>query len=292
MGNITAASLNTFKSAEFIYARIKREFKSFDAVNTLDDTEFPSYTADILSDLGQAALKEEVAVICVKDGKAKLPNGFKRLHSAYKCHNRSTTHSTRQLQIDSVFEYDLATTCYTENNCEMVCEGDNKVTKLTIRPYVNEDVQFTYNSISPLRLTPNAKKYCVDNCENIFQTCSDEITINNGYIFTNFNDGDIFMQYYAMVVDENNIPMIPDVRAVEKAVEWYIKWRLLLNFWLVDDVANVQNKWSKAEQLYNSAFAEAKYINKLPAFSTMLNSLRNTRNISKTAFFSRNHNNN
>jgi hypothetical protein len=60
----------------------------------------------------------------------------------------------------------------------------------------------------------------------------------------------------------------------------------MLNYWLVDDLANAQNKWSKAEQEYEKAMGECRFLDKLPAFSTMVNSLRTRRGINKVSFFS------
>lgn len=292
MGKITGSNPNTFKSVEYLYAKIKRQWASFDSVNMLDDSDFPTYTAEVLKKLGIGALKESAEVLHVKNSKAPLPKDFRQIHAAYKCSGcESNIHNKRHLQNISYFENDI--TCETirhnPNKCEIECVCPDKVVQaITIRQYVNETCDtYKYNHVGLLKLSPNAISLAADGCLNVRQTCQDEITINNNTIITNFSDGDIYLEYYALAVDENNIPLIPDVEAVETAVEWYIKWQVMLNYWLVDDLANAQNKWQKAEQLYKEALASARYYNKLPSFATCVNYLRMVKGINKIATFSK-----
>lgn len=278
-----------FKSAEYIYTKIKRQWASFDSVNILDDTDFPLYTAEVLQSLGMGVLKESDAFLPIKDDKAKLPDDFKLLHAAYKCSGCKVESVRKNLQNTQIFENNVTKELINRHDkCEIQCEcTDEIIEKITIRQYVNDCAEsYSYSNVGLLRLSPNVRKYCADNCANINSSSSDEITINNKHIITNFQDGDIYIQYYAFPKDDNGIPMIPDVIQVERAVEWYIKWQVMLNYWLVDELQNAQTKWQKAEQMYTEAFAEAKYLNKLPGFQTMINGLRNRRAINKHSFFS------
>lgn len=290
MGVITADNINKFKSSEFLFSKIKREFKSFSDVNLLNISDFPLYTAEVLKNLGISVFKEEETITTVKNGKAILPQDFMLLHAAYKCCVKDITLNDEHLQNTSILYNDV--TCELigrKTGCDLNCDNERILQKITTRQYIKEGcLKRDYEVKHLLKLSPNVKPLCSELCLNLFQTTSDEITINNNCIYTNFNDGDIYMKYYAFPTDENNTPLIPDIIQVEKAIEWYIKWQLLLNFWLVDDLQNAQNKWAKAEQEYEKAFAEAKYILKLPSFSSLINSLHNTRGINKLAYFSKN----
>lgn len=277
-----------YKSAKPIFSKIKREFKSFASVNLLNDNDFPDYTAEILKRLGKGIYKESEAIIHIVDGKSILPNDFKLLHAAFKCNPFESSNNTSHLQNKSVVQTTFTKEILKrDENCEIVIDGEERIERLTVRYYVNDAAEnFIFNRPVLLRLSPNAKQHCVDNCMNLLSTSLDEITINNNKIYSNFKHGSIYIQYYSFVLDEDNIPMIPDIIEVEKAVEWYIKWQILLNYWFVDDLSNSQNKWQKAEQMFNDAFAEAKYIIKLPSFSTLVNWGRNMRSINKVSFFS------
>lgn len=292
MGKITGASQNIFKSAEPLYSKIKREWKSFGAVNLLDDADFPQWTSEVLRELGNSVLKEQEALLFVKDGKAKIPKGFMQLEAAFKCRCDSITTPEQAHEQNKIFfnltDTEILMPC--ENKCSIGCDIDpcGVVQTITIRQFVQEGT-LTYKYVNPqlLRLSPNVKAVCSDSCLNLMSTCYDEITMDNGYFFTNFKDEDIYIKYYGLPTDENGYPMIPaDNIHVERTIEWYIKWQLLLSYWLVDDLANAQTKWQKAEQLYLQNFAEAKFHGKLPAFSTLVNEARMRRGLNPVTFFS------
>lgn len=278
MGKISGGNLGQFKSAEYIYAKIKRELKSFGSVNLIDDADFPLYTAEVLKRLGVSAYREEEALLFVKNGKATLPRDFKQLYAAYKCKCSSVkkTHILNSVVVYQDTYHDILTTATT--GCTFECEGGSLLQRITIRTLMDSvDCTYTYMNPGLLRLSPNVKPQCAENCLNLMVSSPYEITINNGCIYTNFKDEDIYMKYYAFPFDADGNIMIPDVLEVEKAVEWYIKKELLLNYWLVDDITNIQNKWQKAEEEFNKWFGEAKFVGKLPAFNTLLDSARTKR---------------
>lgn len=291
MASISGFNQNKFKSASLLFDKIKREFKSFGDANLIDDSDFPLYVSEVLNKLGVGAFKEEEAISTVKNKKALLPKDFKQLYAAYKCHacNNWTTNNTRHYQDESVFENDI--TCEVlgrKNDCQISCECDERIIeRLTIKRYV-KDVCFEkkYNNFTLLKLSPNVKEACSENCINLIETCQDEISFNNGYILTNFSDGDIYLKYYAFPLDEKGMPLIPDIIEIEKAIEWYIKNQLILNWWLVDDLKDSVNKWQKAEAEYEKWMAEARYVLKMPSFSQMVNTIRTNRHINKVAYFS------
>lgn len=293
MGSITGFNQGKFKSAEYIYAKIKREFKSFGGVNLIDDADFPLYTAEVLKRLGVSAYKEEDALLKVKHGKAKLPDDFMYLYSAYLCGNCTFNSTAKNFQTETLFENDItcevlkrSKECTMEFDC--ATQGDKIIERIRIKQYIHDQWDtYEYDRPRLLSLSPNVKDRCTEDCLNFFRhNCKDEITIDNKRILANFDEGTIYMQYYAFPQDEEGLPMIPDVIEIEKAVEWYIKNQILLNFWFSDDLTNAQNKWQKAEQEFEKWFAEAKYICKLPSFAGMINTLKNTRGINKVSFFS------
>lgn len=290
MGNITGYSQNNFKSAKYVFSKIKRDFRSFNSANLLDENDFPQYVADILKQIGNSAFKEERAVLIVKNGKAKLPKDFMQLHAAYKCCGDNNNNSRQHLQRKSVFENHIdCDIVKVKRGCEIECDNNNGlIQRVTIKEYVNDNdcnIQ-NYNRVSLLKLSPNVRQHCADDCLNFLCSAQDEITINNRAIFTNFDDGDIFMLYYAFPYDEDGIPMIPDNVEMEKLLEMYIKWQVLLNYWTVSDVPDILQRAQYYEAAYNKAHAEVNFNSKLPGFSTLTNDIRSRRGINKTAFFS------
>lgn len=289
MGLITGSNITQHKSAEFLYSKIKREFKSFDSSNLIDDADFPEYTAEVLKSLGVGTYIEERVVLNVKNYRVKLPNDFKQIYAAYRCNDCSIEHGGRHLQNKFILENDI--TCEVlgrKTGCEVNCECPDKIIeRVTVKQYVNDQC-YNYNYSNPrlLKLSPNVKQHCAEDCLNLLVSCPDEITINNGYINTNFPEGAILLQYYAFPTDEDGSVMIPDVIQIEKAIEAYIKWQLFMNFWITGDVSDSVQKMQYLQNEYEKAFAEAKYILKMPSFNGLVNSIRNQRGINKLSYFS------
>lgn len=294
MGNITGSNTNDFISCEYLFSKIKREFKSFANANLIDDADFPDYVLEVLNKLGISTFKEDEAILYVKNKKAELPSNFKLLHAAYKCSGCNTnTTPTKHLQNTQVLENHITSEVLVNNTCEVTCEQNNKVIeRVTIKQYVNDNcITNTYNNVKLLTLSPNVKDCCTPNCLNLFQTSDNEISINNKKIYTNFDNADIYIKYYGYSLSKDGMVMIPNIMEVEKACEWWIKSQILLNLWFTDELVNVQNKWQKAEVEFEKWMAEARYILKLPSFSSMVNNIRNKRAINPLTFFSQQDNN-
>jgi hypothetical protein len=292
MGKITAASHNSFKSPKYIYAKIKREWTNYGAANLLDDSDFPTYTAEVLGQLGNTVLREQEALLIPVHGKVCLPSDFKQIYAAYKCKctGRSTTAANSvSLQSRRVYYTDIThdtLSCTAPCEIDKQCDNTRLISSVTIRQYIdNSCVESNYTTYGLLSVSANVRAKCADDCLNFHPTCGGEITIDNGHIFANFADGDIFLQYYGFPFDEDGQIMIPDDVNVEKAIENYIKYQLLLSFWMTGQVTDIQTKWQKAEQLYETALAKARFESKLPSFGTLIASARRMRSINKTAFF-------
>lgn len=288
MGIITGAFKNSFSSAEEIYAKVRRDLKSYASANLIDDGDFPVYTGEVLDKLGISSMMECETIIDLTERTAPTPSNFVELYAAYKC--TPNFQSERWVsQGENIIRQDV--TCEVlgvKDNCAIDCCYDGKVlSKVTTQMYINNSYnQLDYHINCLLTLSPNVKSICSEKCLNKMRTSSHEITINNKQILANF-DGCIYMKYYGYPLDDNGLPMVLDNIYVKKAIEYYIKYQLLLSWWYNSEVSDIQNKWQKAEQEFNLAFAEAEYQLKLPAFSTLVNATRNQRNQNLVTFFSR-----
>lgn len=73
-------------------------------------------------------------------------------------------------------------------------------------------------------------------------------TLNNNVIFTDFEEGQLFIVYKSIPLDAEEYPMIPDNVNVKLAVENYIKFRHLEN--MASDEKVVERALQRAEQEY------------------------------------------
>lgn len=295
MGNITGSNIYTFKPATQLFSKVKREFASLGAANLINEADFPDMIDQCLKDIGVGVMQEQEAILTVRNNQAILPTNFKQLYAAYKCSCCTETHVPKKhFQNQSVFENDITceTLCRTAN-CKIHCQPKERVIeRITIKQYVNEEcIDRAWKPICLLKLSPNVKPKCTEDCLNLMATSADEITISNGRIYTNFTDGDIYLKYYGFPLDEDGYPMIIDKPEFEKLCEAYIKWKLFQDFWLMDKLQNAGQKMQYLEQHYLRALGDAQFEDKIPSFEHMLQFARTTRGTSMMQLMNQQDNN-
>ncbi len=59
-------------------------------------------------------------------------------------------------------------------------------------------------------------------------------TVNNNYIFTNFQSGRVCMAYKAIPLDKNGYPLIPDNESVIQYIKWFIGEKIAFQLFLTD----------------------------------------------------------
>lgn len=290
MSIISNTSLS-FKSSKFLFAKIEREFKDYKLSGHLDVADFPQYIADVLKELGISVYKEEDCLLDIEDGKATLPDNFELLYSAYSC-PRVTKTKDRVLQKTTILENDI--TCFliqrdarqepSYDDCGPRCRPKDKIIeRMEIREYVNEQC-YEEKGFRLLNVAPHSNMYCYMDME-VDKHCKDVISMNDGVLYAPFDEGQIYIKYYAFPLDEEGVPLVPDQVNIERAIEWWIKWQVLLKLWFTNDIPDIVNKWQKAEQQYNFYLAEAKNWIKLPSFQTMTNWMLQNKKINKQRFF-------
>jgi len=99
-----------------------------------------------------------------------------------------------------------------------------------------------------------------------------EYIINDGYIFTNFIEGQLEIAYEAFPIDKEGYPMIPDDERYLKAVESYIIERIARKLWLQDKINDYKYKALEQDWLFYVKSAKTKA--QMPSFDEM-ESLKN-----------------
>ena len=286
MGVITSTSHNTFKSLSEVISKIKRNFKSYVDANLIDEGEFPVYAKEVLSQLGISAMKEDFDLIEITNYKAKLPFNFSELHAAWKLEDAHDDINSSVIP-STVVKNDVIYELVKPNKKINCCLTEGVMSRIIMTQTI-ESKTLTKNFRNPrlLRLSPNVQPNKLsENCLNLIPDCSDEITIDDRNLYTNFK-GTVYLQFYGLAYDEDGYPMIPDIMQIEKAVEWKIKYETLSNLWYNNEVQDLEKKVAEAHNEYEKWMGEARYICKLPSFAEMVNAIRKMRTTNKVAFFS------
>lgn len=279
MGVISASNTTVFRDSSTLISNVKRFLSSYTAFNLIDEGEFYRYMIEIISQLGTAVFKEEEAIIPIGQYQGALPINFSQLYAAYKVtpqfkgkeriHEQSNGIS---MYSDITSELSLLGDC-----CEIECCGkdDKTIEKITVRNYVKEGPALNFGNPVLLRLGNNVRKdRIVSDSISLGIESPFEISIDNKFIYTNFKDDSVYLKYYGLPLDaESGLPQIPNINSVEKAIEWYIIYQVMLQLWFNSEVPDIQNKWQKAEQEYRYWFAQALYEAKLPTFQSMVDKI-------------------
>ena len=97
-------------------------------------------------------------------------------------------------------------------------------------------------------------------------------TINDDYIFPNFEEGKILLSYMAMPIDDRGYPEIPDDAKFKEAVASHIKWRLGFIKWMNGKMP--QGVYQKLEQDRDWYMGAAQNRDKMPSVD-MMESIKN-----------------
>lgn len=97
-------------------------------------------------------------------------------------------------------------------------------------------------------------------------------TINDDYIFPNFEEGKILVSYMAIPVDDRGYPRIPDDVKFKEAVSSHIKWRLGFIRWMSGKIPGAV--YQKLEQDRDWYIGAAQTRDKMPSMD-MMESIKN-----------------
>ena len=101
--------------------------------------------------------------------------------------------------------------------------------------------------------------------------------LNNNYIFTSFDIGEVEMAYKAFPVDEKGFPLIPDDHKFIRAVTAYVAEKIAFNLWTRGELADKVYMEIKQERLWAIPAARTKAdMLSLDQMETFKNSLLRT----------------
>lgn len=275
-----------FKSSKSLFSRVKEDLYSFDAAGLLDEGKFYKDVQYVLFSLGAMWYAEKEETLEVERYRAVIPKDFTIMESVYRLHGsgQNPIHLPDGI-VFSEFTFDhYPETQIPDWNSPLVCPAQTD--------YWMQDGSKIFNSFKylliqrgnevrsyhpPILMRPgnvDTKKFCSKACHNgPHHNSPDVFTIQNGYLYTNFEHGDILLTYKGFALDEDGLPMIPDNVLIEKAIEDYIKYNIIKNLRTNGDadVSQLINIY-KADQ--KESMGKAITETKLPSFATTINQIR------------------
>lgn len=269
-----------------LIAEIRESWQKYDAQGFINDDSCYRWARHALKGFGQNIMEIHSAVIYVSGGKATLPPNFHALYDAiYADPDYYCTSGSKNAVVESFLFKERTERQIVWNSCDSCCKEESETTVTETIYLEDTKVDFYYKEPVRLRLgkSKNKEGYA-QNCKNKFVKLrsANEITINKNTLYTNFDSGTIFIEYYGTPADEQGLPIIPDTPQghVELYVEYYIKLRILEDIIANSDDTNVVNLFnyyvSKERDQKSLADTDAKFSTLTPR---SFNRLRNVNRI-------------
>jgi hypothetical protein len=170
------------------------------------------------------------------------------------------------------------------NNCIkprrvfMNCKGDC----YELVQMVNTTSYYSYSQLVEVKILENPET--IDcNCPNLYRDCPNTAWIQNGWIYTNFPTGKLYINYQGTLEDDDGNLLIPDHDMINEYYEYAIKQRILENLIMNDEP--VGQKLQLVEARLRVARTYALSIVNTPNFSEMKKVWQMNRNAQYTKYY-------
>lgn len=132
---------------------------------------------------------------------------------------------------------------------------------------VNSTQTNHYRQLLPIKILENPES--IDcGCANLYMNCSSVGWIKDGWLYTNFKHGKVYINYQGMMEDEDGNLLIVDHDMINEYYEYAMKKRIIENLIMNDEPVS-QAKIQLVEQGYKTSRNYALSIVNTPNFSEM-----------------------
>ena len=252
---------------------VRDDFEQLEAEGYIDSSKLIRVVKTINKKLGLKLHKDKQQIITVSNYKAKLPNDFYKLNFGLLCFSYKTIESKIEGRYTEEFWIQMGCENVPDSRSLTISDkfldiadvyfGDNGHPYTILERKRNEIREYTHTSLCKIKATGSS--YLSDSC---ISGSKDEITIQDDYIYTNFEEGELFISYIADLIDEDNNLLILDHPMVNEYYEYAVKRRILENM-MLDGNEEVMNKLNFIEQRYREAKKTAHRLVDTPEFNEL-----------------------
>lgn len=215
-----------FTSVEDLIDQVKSELKTFNQQGNISTDDCYMWAVDIARELaiGEDGLDNETVFLTIRNRSGKLPLDFYLAKEIWLCKPAELTYSTRTLgPTEEVIDW---------KKTSLLRPGDSQTMRLCAKDFYNPGI------------SPNDHSYTM--------------RVPPGVIRTSFQNGVVQLTYYRTRVDDNGVVMIPDEVNCKKAVVNYLKYKLLEEKYIMQEIPRYIYK--DIEQNYQDALRAAQQI--------------------------------
>jgi len=266
--------MNKYRTFDQLYEDVSVDFASYTLEGFVDPAQLIKVAIRVNYDLGLKIHKTKDTVLEIEHGKAFLPLDFAYLNYAFRCGNYTiseempcgTTIETFN-PVPYVLSPNEVSNCETTPTCNNVCVIQNCNNQYQLIHRVGGSLSYrVYNMFIPLKIK-KINKYTCDCFSD--ETADDIAEIRDGYIYTSFTTGKVYINYQGAMEDSNGNLLVLDHPYCNEYYEYALKQRILENMLFGGE--NVTPQLALIEQRLRAARNNAlTYVN-TPDFKEMQN---------------------
>jgi hypothetical protein len=258
-----------YRTFESLLEDVKLDLRSLATDGTVDPAQLLKVAIRVNYDLGLRIYMTKERVLEVCKSRVKLPDDFFVMNFALLCGQAKYTFAPPQGT--NIQQVTPEWRPWVEQNyCSNVSLPEQPVcltqcgSSYQLIQVVNTETR-TYDHFMPVRFKNSQFVDC--ECPNLNYLAKDEAYIKDGWIYTNFEEGNLYINYQGTLEDSEGNLMVPDHPYLNEYYEYALKKRILEN--LLMDGTNVTAQLQLVMQEYRSARNNALSVVNTPNFSEM-----------------------
>ena len=259
-----------YRTLNDLLNEVATDFTVYNTEGMIEPAQMIKVAQRVNYDLGLRINKTKETVIELSHKKAKLPDDFYVLNYAYLCFNETRiSRAMAGRETENVIIDRSGGNCqvchHPEDDCSCQgtyvteCQNGEKITVQVIekRKY---DVR-TYNNFARFHIAEDT------GMKDALSTPEPTGYIKNGFIYSNIEQGRLFISYQGAMEDEEGNLLVLDHPMINEYYEYAIKQRLFENLYINDE--DVVQKLQLIEQRLRAARNNALTIVNTPDFAEM-----------------------
>lgn len=245
-------------SLDSFIAEIKSDLYSYNKAGLISDIDIYKYVMRGLKKFGGTIMTLQDHVVEVSNGHGVLPSNFYSLYIAYKC-DRKGYYVKEPKYVDTLQQSYMWVERVEKkniwNSCDPCCKEESEKTIVEKMYFRDVEAEFHYHNPTILKLGKRTDfNSCHKDCRNrLVKDAPHEININGTTMYTNFNEGVVYLQYYGLPIDEEGRPYIPATAKgeLETYLEYFVKRYLIEKLILNNDDINLRTMFQYYVQQEN-----------------------------------------
>lgn len=313
-----------YRTFDELLADASNDFKKYQLEDLIDASDLIKVARRVTYDLGLRVYKTKERVLEVHKGRVRLPNDFYVLNFSMACGSYEArqylpqgTHIEERVVGSISPEYQPAppepidfcetpptpitpvdpccdpclqcgnttvncepcnTCCANPNSCTLNCKGDAIQLVQVLKSETRQ-----YNLLSPIRMKENVESIDCD-CPNLYWESELTAYIKDGWLYTSFQTGNVYINYQGHLEDDEGNLLVPDHDVINEYYEYALKQRIIENLIMNDEEVN-PNKLQLIEQRYRGARNYALTIVNTPNYSELRRLYKANRNAQLSKYY-------